>query len=66
LAEEKRVSGSWWRLGQGLPDKRLPRKQNIARASGEQGCIKLGLANVTKVPGRADGAVLLSSSSSSS
>jgi hypothetical protein len=66
LAEEKRVSSSWWRLSHDLPDKRLQRKQDIARASGEQGCIKLGLANATKVPGRVDGAVLLSSSSSSS
>jgi hypothetical protein len=34
--------------------------------AGDQGCIKLDLANATKVPGRVDGAVLLSSSSSSS
>jgi hypothetical protein len=39
-------------------------EEKVGRLAG-QGCIKFASANTTKVPGRVDGAVLLSSSSSS-
>jgi hypothetical protein len=40
--------------------------KELTGAALSQGRIKLDLANAAKVPGRVDGAVLLSSSSSSS